>query len=554
MHIDLIVESSRAFTGTNNAVYPTALAISGDRIVAVGSSDHIHALAREWNSSTGADKTTFKSPEVRDFGDAFIMPGFHDAHLHFFHSAIYRSTLATMFVGTNEADCIAKLRAFAAKRPQGWLLAQGWREYCWDPPVLPSKHSLDEAFPHRPVALYSGDEHSLWLNSVALDQLGISPESTPPTGGFYDHDEHGELTGIVRETAAMELMGRIMETFSDDEIATAYRSFFTELARFGITSVCDMSLMSHPGLDFVRDDIHARLLASDDLTARVHLFPTLLSNFDRFEEMRAQNTHPLLRVCGLKQFFDGVSSQHTAWLDKPYENARFNGDCGQPTMDPSVMRTLVLEATRRGYPVRIHTIGDAAIHAALDIFEEARHLYGSLPQSQFHCLEHLENFQPADISRLVNLQVVASVQPTHMTLDPGGPTRDLGLERSRYMWPLETLLDQGTTLAFGTDSPVTDINPFNVLYSAITRQDPITHEPEGGWYPIERITMLDALRAYTHGSAISAGRAPELGTLRPGKLADFTVLDRDLFLAQPDEIQKSQVLATFVGGRCVFER
>ncbi len=554
MFINLIVQSSCVFTGTDDAVYPAAFAIAGDRIIGVGSPKTMHDFARQHNDDLAKPGTTPPAPEIRDFGDAFIVPGFHDAHMHVFHSAVYGSPLATMFLGENEADCVKRLEAFAAERPQGWLLAQGWREYRWDPPAMPSKHSLDAAFPDRPVALYSGDEHSLWLNSVALDQLGISRESTPPAGGSYDRDENGNLTGIAREAAAMELMPRIMGTFSDDEIAEAYREFFAHLAELGITSVCDMSLMAHPGLDFIRDDIHDRLLAHGNLTARVHLFPTLLSNLDRFEDMRARFTGPMLRVCGLKQFFDGVSSQHTAWLDKPYTNARFEGDCGRPTIDPAVMRELVLEASRRGYPVRIHTIGDAAIHAALDIFEEAFHLYGSLPESQHNCLEHVEDFQVDDISRLVNLKVAASVQPPHMTLDPGGPERDLGPERLRYMWPLCSLLDQGTTLAFGTDSPVTSVNPMNVLYSAVTRQDPTTHEPVGGWLPEERITMLDALRAYTHGSAIVAGRAPELGTLRPGKLADFTVLDRDLFRCQADEIQKTQVLATFVGGRCVFER
>ena len=204
--------------------------------------------------------------------------------------------------------------------------------------------------------------------------------------------------------------------------------------------------------------------------------------------------------------------------------------------------------------MRIHAIGDAAIHAALDIFEEARAKFGPLPEGRRNCLEHLENFLPGDMKRLADLQVVAAVQPPHMTLDPGGPERDLGPERVPYMWPFRTLLDDTTVLAFGTDSPVVGVNSMDVLYSAVTRQDPGTHEPTGGWLHDERIGMAEALRAYTQGSAASAGRRSELGTLEAGKLADIAVLDRNLLACDADDIQKTKVLATFMGGTCVFER
>lgn len=544
MHIDMVIESSNIFTGTQHTTSCGAIAVSQDRIVAMGPSDNVWSFINT-NNEGG-------TPQVYDVGEAFVMPGFHDSHLHFFHSAVYSSSLATTFLGENEADCVARMQHFAKTRQHGWLLAQGWREYRWDPPLMPSKHSLDAAFPTRPVALYSGDAHTLWLNSVAMRELGLHRDSVAPAGGTYDRDAHGELTGIVREAAAMELMPRIMGAFSDDEIAAAYRGFLSRLAACGITSVCDMSLMAHPGLDFIRDDIHARLLAHDELTARVHLFPTLLADLSRFEDMRTRYTGPYLQATGLKQFFDGVSSQHTAWVSEPYTNAHFEGDCGRPTIDPDTMRALVLSAAEKGYPVRIHTIGDAAIHAALDSFEEARTLFGPLPEGKRNCLEHVENFLACDIERMAKLQVIAAVQPPHMTLDPGGPERDLGSARVPYMWPFRTLLDAQTVLAFGTDSPVVDVDPFNVVYSATTRQDPTTHEPAGGWLPAERITIAEALRAYTQGSAAAAGRRRELGTLEVGMLADFIILDRNLLTCEPDDIQRTRVLATFMGGKCVY--
>ncbi len=548
MQVDLIIESERVFTGADGTARSAAIAVSDDRIVAVGPRDSVRALAREKNGLHAA-------AQIRNFGNALVIPGFHDAHLHFFHSALYSSPLATTFLGTSEEDCVDQVKRLAQRRPAGWLLAQGWREYRWNPPVLPTKRSLDKAFPDRPVALYSGDAHTLWLNSAALRELGMHRESTPPPGGSYERDEHGELTGIVRESAAMELMPRIMNSFSDAEVREAYRGFLQQLAQHGVTSVCDLSLMPHPGLDFVRDDVHGSLLDSGQLTTRVHLFPTLLEgDFERFEDMRQRYAGPLLQASGLKQFFDGVSSQHTAWLSEPYHNARFERDRGRPTVEPALLRNAILAAAEKGYPVRIHTIGDAAIHAALDIFEEARQKFGPLPNGRRNCLEHVENFLPGDIERLARLQAIASVQPPHMTLDPGGPERDLGPRRTPLMWPFRSLWDAGAMLAFGTDSPVVNPNPMGVLYSAVTRQDPTTHEPTGGWLPGERLGASEVLQAYTKGSAATAGREHELGTLLPGMLADITVLDHDVLTCDAKDILTTKPIATFMGGNVVFER
>lgn len=551
MKAESVLISRNVFTGLGDAAAARAVGVCGDRIcwvaapVAVGSA--------EVPVAAGAD--------VRDLGDAFIMPGFHDAHLHFFHSALYASPLADRFVGTGEEDCVRRLAPLAARRPAGsWLLAQGWREALWEVPRTPSKHSLDAAYPDRPVAMYSGDAHTLWLNSRALEGLGLTSGSRPPAGGVYERDEAGELTGIVRETAAMELMPRITAAFSEAELLDAYRSFQAHLNANGVTAVCDMALAATPGLDFVRDDLFERLLDAGELTVRTHLFPTLLPGTRRLADLQERLRDPLLQARGFKQFFDGVSGQHTAWLRDPYANARFEGDRGRPTVDPSEMEALVREAAAQSERVRIHTIGDEAIHRALDIFERCRGgvrlgedaARKGLPAAC--ALEHLENFQPADIARLARLGVVASVQPRHITLDPGGPERDLGPARVPYMWPFRSLLDAGATLAFGTDSPVTGIEPLAAVYTAVTRKDADTREPAAGWLPAERITVAEALRAYTLGSATAAGRAHELGTLAPGKLADITVLAASPLTADPEEIPTIPIQATYVAGRPVFEK
>lgn len=529
---------------------PAAVCVRDGRIIAVTDPDQADA---------------FRAPSTRmeDYGDAFVCPGLHDAHLHAFHTALYDSPLAASFLGASEADCVERMKELAARRPHGWLLSQGWREYRWNPAKTPSRHSLDAAFPDRPVAMYSGDAHTLWLNSRALAELGVTRESAAPEGGSYDRDEAGELTGIVRETAAMALMPRIMASFSFDEVAQAYRGLLGRMAACGITSVCDMSLGAEDGMDFIRDDIWAHLLARDELTARIHLFPTLADDLGRFEAMRRDLATPMLQACGLKQFFDGVSSQHTAYLKDPYENARFPGERGCPTIPYERLRHLVLKANGAGYPVRIHAIGDEAIHQALDIFEEAQQACGR-PRTfargalmpGFNTLEHLENLQYDDIDRISRLGVVASVQPPHMTLDPGGPERDLGPARCRWMWPFASYIDHDVIFAFGTDAPVVDIDPMAVLYAAVARRDPATHLPEGGWVPEERIPMEHALAAYTHGSACAAGVQSALGTLERGMAADIAVFDRNLFGENvgrdPELILQTRCVATYVGGRKVF--
>lgn len=541
---DYIVRSQRVFTSAPGAasVHPLAFAVAADRIAYVDEFDRVRAEAGP-------------GTPVVDFGDALVCPGFHDAHLHFFHTALGSSPYMLMDMGKSEADLVAKTRAFAASLPDdAWVITQGWRDYRWDPPVPPTKRSLDEAFPDRPCAMYSGDGHTMWLNSRALELVGITRDSVPPQGGAYDKDQDGELTGIVREAAAMQLLPRMLEWISPERIEHVYADQMARMAQQGITSICDMSLMPLPGLDFIREDIYEALESRDQLTLRAHLFPTLLDDQSRLEAMQDRyRESALLRAPGFKQFFDGVSSQHTAYLTDPYTNPHFPGDRGRLTVPAEKMRAMVLAAAERGHAVRIHTIGDGAIHEALDIFEEARRRFGAPTQGR-NTLEHLENLLSGDIDRLRELGVLASSQPCHITLDPGGPERDLGPERSRIMWPFATYLARGVDQAFGTDSPITPVTSMNVLYTAVTRQDPFTHEPAGGWLPGERIRAADAVRIYTAGSAAACGRERELGQIAPGMLADFIVLDRDITACDPREIQPAQVLATYVGGHQVFER
>lgn len=490
---------------------------------------------------------------LRDFGDAFICPGFHDAHQHVFHTSLFRSSLALSYAGTSEADCVAHLQEFAATHPgDGWLLCQGFRYALWDPPIVPTRASLDAAFPDRPTCVYAGDLHTLWLNTRALEELGITEDTEPPAGGSFDRDADGHLTGVIREAAGMYYVARVFAALPREGVKEAYRDYFRMSLSQGITSVCDMALCAIPGTDFIYDDIYGELLDVGQLPMRVHLFPQNVGRYERVERLQAALTGPMLRAPGTKQFFDGISSAHTAWLHEPYANPYFPGDCGRPTVDPQVMRGYVLAAAERGIATRIHTIGDKAVSTAIDIFREALERYGE-PRNGRHSIEHIENLTPADVEAMARIGLVASVQPQHIIIDTTQPARDLGEGRAAFMWPFANYLRAGVPMAFGTDSPCAPDKAMEVLSCAVTREDPATNTPAGGWLPEERISMAAAIDAYTRGSAYVCAREDELGTLDAGMLADFVVLDTNLMTANPEHLQEVGTIATYVGGELAWE-
>lgn len=532
MRPDYVITSTQVFQGVLgcDAARPLALAVKGERIIGVAPRDDAASLA--------------EGAPVKDWGDAFICPGFHDAHQHVFHAALFPSNLATEYAGSSEQDCVDHLVRWAASRPDdgSWLVSHGWRENYWNPSIPPTRASLDAAFPNRPVAMYSGDAHTLWVNTAGLKALGITDTTEPPSGGSFDRDANGRLTGVLREAAGMLYIARVLSSFSVTQLCEIYRAYFRTLNEMGITSVSDMALSLVPGADGIYAQVYEALLASGELSVRAHLFPCLSDDQSNLEELQARLTGSRLRAPGFKQFFDGVSSQHTAWCTEEYENARFASDVGRPTVAPQRMRELVLAAAARGHSVRIHTIGDAAVHEAIDIFLEAQRRYGNPTQGR-NTLEHIEDIQPADIARLRDAGLVASVQPPHVTIDLAQPARDLGEWRARRMWPFAEMSAAGVSLALGTDAPVVSPSSLDVLYTAVTRQTPDTHEPQEGWYPQHRLSRAEALRAYSLGGAMAVGREEELGTLEASRLADIAVWDTNFLTCEDDAIQHATCLA-----------
>ena len=537
----IVITSNHVYTDVAHPDRPLAVAIEDGRV-------------RELLPRGQARELAVEGADVCDYGDAFVCPGFHDAHQHVLHTALFPSRLADRYVGTSERDYVHHLRGFAATHPgDGWLLSQGWRADLWDPPIWPTRDSLDAAFGARPVACCCGDLHSIWLNSAGLAALGVSEDTQPPAGGIFDRDANGRLTGVLREAAGMVYTARVFQSLPMEQLRAIYQDYFRTMLSRGVTAVCDMALCAVPGADNVREDVYESLLADGLLPLRVSMFPQLTDDLSRIRALKARLTGNVLRAPGLKQFFDGVSSAHTAWLAEPYANPRFPGDCGRPTIPADRMRALVLAAAAEGIAVRIHTIGDHAVHEGISIFREAYARYGA-PRQGVNSLEHIENLLPGDVEALRGAHLVASVQPQHVIIDVTQPDRDLGPGRARDMWPFADYLGAGVPMAFGTDAPCVPALPMQVLSCAVTREAPETCRPVGGWNPHERIGMADAIHAYTRGSALVAGRAADLGTLLPGMLADMAVLDRNLLTANPEAIQGTRCLATCVGGVLAWGR
>lgn len=538
---DSILISTHIYKGIGKDTVSGFIAVRGDRIQHIGG---LETLERFIGPNT----------DIMNFGNQLIIPGFHDAHLHAFMSALYdEPTVAVSLTDTSEEQCVTHLTEIADKVPESaWLICAGWYHPLWEKPVLPTKASLDIIYPNRPVCMVSGDCHTIWLNSCGMHILGINENTEAPTGGVIDKDENGELLGTFHESAAAAIFQSVFD-FPLERITAFYENFHQKLSCHGITSICDMSMMSIPGLDFIRDDVYEHLEEENKLAVRVHMYPTMLEGMERPFRLRDKFQGPMIYCNGVKHFFDGVSSCHTAYLKEPYTDAYYPGDVGKTTIEPGYMRKLVLEAHKNDFSMRVHTIGDQAIHLMLDYFQDAEATYGYKPYIQ-HTLEHLENFQYDDISRLAGAHVIPSVQPPHLTIDPLGVKRILGHDRNKLMWPFRSELDAGCTLAFGTDSPVVGINPFHVIYSAVTRKSYSGEEQASGWFPEERISPWEALSAYTYGSACAANSQSLYGSLAAGKFADICVLDHNILEGDPERILKTSCVMTMLGGMIVYEK
>jgi len=513
-----------------------AIAVRGDRILAVGTRDEIMKM---------------KGPDTKvvDLDGHFVMPGFNDAHLHLASAGFEKMNVD--MVGAKTLDEFRdRLRVKAeAAAPTEWVLGRGWDETLWPVKVLPTRWDLDEVSGNHPVLLARVDGHIAVANTRALQLASVTVASRDPEGGKIDRDEAGTPTGILRETAKAAV-GAVIPNPNHDKRRQAIELALADLAAHGITSAQDNSTWE----DF---QVYEEIERDEKLTARISEWLPFDDSLDELN--RKRSSHPasdnLLRAGMLKGFMDGSLGSKTAALLEPYSDDPKNS--GLPQYEAAKLNTMTRERVLAGYQIGFHAIGDKGAQLALDAFAEAEKAAkdGKVKAADGGTdyrlrIEHAQVTTPQQILRFKELNVIASMQPNHLLTDMNWAEARLGAKRAEHSYAWAEFLRRGVGLAFGTDYPVEPVTPFRGLYSAITR---LSEEGKKNYYPEQKLTIEQAIAAYTAGSARAEFAEKEKGKLAPGMLADFVVLDRDITSVLPPKVLDTKVLRTVVGGRTVYE-
>jgi len=540
---DIIFEHANIYTGVpanaqfSSIVRQEAIAVRGDRIQAVGKN---------------ADMEKLKGPQTQvvDLGGHFVMPGFNDAHLHLDDAGTTK--LSVDLTGVQSLD---ELRVRVEKKVEeakagDWILGSGWDETLWPVKVPPTRWDLDEVSDGHPVFLVRIDGHIAVANTRALQLGSITLASRNPQGGRIDRNENGEPTGILRETAqaaVLEVIPKPSHRLRQEGLELA----LADLAEHGVTSAQDYSPV------WENFQIYEELEKEGKLTARITEW---LPFDDSVEELsRKRESHPqsdlMLHTGMLKGFMDGSLGSHTAAMLEPYTDDPKNS--GLPRYDAAKLNDMTKERVLAGFQIGFHAIGDKGVQMALDAFggaeKAAREAHVKAPDAgdDFRLrIEHAQVTTPAQIAQFKTLKVIASMQPSHLLTDMRWAQDRLGPKRAATSYAWLAFLNKGVTLAFGTDYPVEPVTPFRGLYAAVTRQ---SENGKQAYFPAQRLTIDQAIAAYTTGSAFAEFEENEKGKLVPGMLADFVVLDRDVTSSSPEKILATKVLRTVVGGKTVYE-
>ncbi len=517
---------------TLNESHPkaSAILISAGRIIAVGEKDELEGLAHG-------------NVEKQDMQGRTILPGLTDAHIHIQYYALSLLNIDCE-TGTKE-ECLRRVaeRAKAAKSGE-WILGHGWNHNAWSVNGdLPTADELDAIAPNNPVYLTAKSLHAAWANTSAMSMANITNETPNPKDGVIQRDGTGRATGALLETAMM-LVADVVPEPSIQEIANAIEAAQPVLWKLGLTGIHDFDR---------REAFMAlqQLHAQGKLKLRVNKnIP--LDSLDHAHELglRTGFGDDWLWIGSVKGFMDGALGPHTAAMFQPYLGDEENR--GILNMDGEELFEHCRRAADVGLSMTVHAIGDRANHEVLDAYEQLRsyETEKGLPHLR-HRIEHVQILHPDDAARLAQLNVVASMQPIHAPSDMLTADRFWG-ERSAFAYAWRTQLKHGAQLAFGSDAPVESPNPFWGLHAAVTRRRADGSPSAAGWYPEQKLTLAEALSAYTLGAAYAANAEDRLGKLAENYLADLIVLDQDIFASDPDILLTIQASATMINGEWVF--
>ena len=526
--VSLAVVNARVWTGDAHRPWADAIAVRGDRIAAVGSSAEVRKLA-------GAET------RVIDARGGMVVPGFIDAHVHFLDGG-FRLASVQLRDAATPAEFVGRIRTFAATVPAGsWIQGGDWDHELWGG-ELPTRAWIDSVTPDHPVWVNRLDGHMALANSAALRAAGIPDTVSDVEGGTVVRDAAGRPTGVLKDNA-MDLVWRAVPPPPPELEDRALDAAMRYVAARGVTSVHNMGSWNDLA-------VFERAHAAGRLRTRIYAAVPLASWAQLRDTISARGRGDAwLRIGGLKAFVDGSLGSHTAAFFEPFTDQP--GDRGLFVTDPDTLYSWTRAADEAGLHVIVHAIGDRAIATQLDIF--ARVERETPPRDRRFRIEHAQHVAPADLRRFAELGVIASMQPYHAIDDGRWAERVIGPERIRTTYAFRSLLDAGARLAFGSDWFVAPPTPLEGIYAAVTRRTLDDQHP-GGWVPEQRITVEDALRAYTAGAAYAGFAEGDRGTLERGKLADFVLLDRDLTRIAPETIPDARVLLTVVGGQVVYEQ
>jgi predicted amidohydrolase YtcJ len=535
---DSVVVNAKVYTVNPRQPWAEALAVRGERILAVGSTREV-------------DRYRGPNTRVIDAQGRLVLPGFTDCHIHFMEGS-----LGLLHVDLNGAATVREIQkrvsAYAVAHPhEEWILGMGWTYPTFAPSGMPDRRTIDEVVLHRPVLLEAYDGHTSWANSKALAVAGITRETPDPPNGKIVRDEKGEATGALLE-AAGGLVSKFAPKPSRAERLAALRKGLNEANRVGLTRV------HSAGGDFEWLDLYDELRYKGELTVRQYIAyrlnpPELTPDaVEKAEQARRTYRDDWIAAGAVKTMLDGVVEAHTAAMLTPYSDDPTKS--GALFWDPAKYKEAIAELDRRGFQIFTHAIGDRAVRLALDAYEQARtknHTSDARPR-----VEHIETIAASDIPRFGSLGAIASFQPLHAYPDDDTLkiwARNAGPDRAGRAWVWHSIDATGGRLAFGSDWPVVTLSPWPGVENALTRQT-TEGDPPGGWLPKERISLEATIKAYTLGAAIAGRREKSEGSLEAGKLADLIVLSQNLFEIPADQTGKTEVVLTMVGGRVVYRR
>ena len=529
---DLIVTRAQIWTGDPQRPTAAAVAVIRDRIVDVGDANDI-------------DRWRGPATTVLDAEGRRLVPGFNDAHVHFVDGGTELENV-DLRDADSPAEFARRIGERARARPGEWILGGEWDDQRWSPPALPTRELIDDRTNGTPVFVSRYDGHMALANSAALGRAGVTEATADPPGGVIVRDARGFPTGVLKD-AAMELVAGVVPRMTPDQRLRAVKRALQHAASVGVTSVQDMN----PSYEDIA--VYADLAARGELTARIYAAPMETGWYDQAKiGVHRAFGSPWLRIGAVKGYADGSLGSTTAYFFEPYLDApQTRGLLSDEMQDVAQMRTRLMAADHAGLQLCIHAIGDAGISQVLDLFGDVVAANGE--RDRRLRIEHAQHIAAKDFDRFARLNVIASVQPYHAIDDGRWAERRIGAERIKTTYAFRTLLDKGVRLAFGTDWTVAPLNPMLTLYAATTRATLDGKHPDG-WVPEQKLTIEEAMTAYTAGSAFAEFQERDKGRIARGQLADLVILSEDIFSMPATRIKDVKVLATIAGGTVVHQR